>query len=103
MPNPLTLFPATNGYRRRLYDGRVVSVYYDCHPRNEWGEHMREQEQVSAFLNDATGIADDYLDSVRWPRKAGRVVALRRSDLSPLRRNRRRLRLPVQPVDPSRN
>ena len=38
MPNPLTLFPATNGYRRPLYDGRAVSVYYDCHPRNEWGE-----------------------------------------------------------------
>ncbi len=55
MPNPLTLFPATNGYRRRLYDGRAVSVYYDCRPRNEWGEHTREQEQVSAFLNGAVG------------------------------------------------
>ncbi|MEO5960179.1 MAG: AraC family transcriptional regulator [Opitutaceae bacterium] len=56
MPNPLTLFPASNGYRRRLYDGRAVSVYYDHHPRNEWGEHTREQEQVSAFLNEAAGL-----------------------------------------------
>jgi len=56
VPNPLTLFPATNGYRRRLYDGRAVSVYYDCHPRNEWGEHTREQEQVSAFLGEAVGL-----------------------------------------------
>ena len=56
MPNPLTLFPATNGYRRRLYDGRAVSVYFDHHPRNEWGEHTREQEQVSAFLGHAVGL-----------------------------------------------
>jgi len=56
VPNPLTLFPATNGYRRRLYDGRAVSVYYDCHPRNEWGEHTREQQQVSAFLGEAVGL-----------------------------------------------
>ena len=56
MPNPLTLFPATNGYRRRLYGGRAVSVYYDHHPSNEWGEHTREQEQVSAFLGDAVGL-----------------------------------------------
>ncbi len=56
MPNPLILFPATNGYRRRLYDGRAVSVYYDHHPCNEWGEHIREQEQVSALLGEAVGL-----------------------------------------------
>ena len=27
---------------------------------------------------DATGIADDYLDSVRWPHAAGRMVSVRR-------------------------
>ena len=26
---------------------------------------------------DATGIADDYLDAVRWPNAAGRVISLR--------------------------
>ena len=26
---------------------------------------------------DATGVADDYLDSVRWPHAAGRMVSLR--------------------------
>lgn len=56
MPNPLTLFPAANGYRRRLYSGRAVSVYCDHHPRNEWGEHTREQQQVSAFLGEAVGL-----------------------------------------------
>ena len=27
---------------------------------------------------DATGVADDYLDSVRWPHAAGRMISLRR-------------------------
>ena len=35
---------------------------------------------------DATGIADDYLDSVRWPHAAGRMVSLRRP-AKPARRN----------------
>ena len=35
---------------------------------------------------DATGIADDYLDSVRWPHAAGRMVLLRRP-AKPARRN----------------
>jgi hypothetical protein len=26
---------------------------------------------------DATGIADDYLDAVRWPNAAGRIISLR--------------------------
>jgi hypothetical protein len=26
---------------------------------------------------DATGIADDYLDAIRWPNAAGRVISLR--------------------------
>ena len=56
MPNPLTLFPATNGYRRRLFEGRAVSVYFDHHPRNEWAEHSREEEQISAVLDGAVGI-----------------------------------------------
>jgi AraC family transcriptional regulator len=52
--NPLVLFPAANGYRRRLYEGRAFSVQYDHHANNEWGEHSREQEQLSAILNEAT-------------------------------------------------
>ena len=52
--NPLVLFPAANGYRRRLYEGRAFSVQYDHHTSNEWGEHSREQEQLSAILNEAT-------------------------------------------------
>ncbi len=56
MPNPLTLFPATNGYRRRLFPGRVVSAYYDHHARNEWAEHTREEEQISAVLDEAVGF-----------------------------------------------
>ena len=27
---------------------------------------------------DAIGIADDYLDAIRWPSSAGRVVTLKR-------------------------
>ena len=52
--NPFVLFPAANGYRRRLYEGRAFSVQYDHHASNEWGEHSREQEQLSAILNEAT-------------------------------------------------
>ena len=52
--NPLVLFPAANGYRRRLYEGRAFSVQFDHHASNEWGEHSREQEQLSAILNEAT-------------------------------------------------
>ncbi len=66
VPHPLTLFPAANGYRRRLYEGRAVSVYYDCHPRNEWGEHTREQEQVSAFLDEAVGLLRWKLTRGEW-------------------------------------
>ena len=61
---------------------------------------------------DATGLADDYLDSIRWPCSAGRVVSLRRA--------RRSVRITVAapvpkktpclsvgrnrpPADPSRN
>jgi AraC family transcriptional regulator len=49
-PTPLLLPPAANGYRRSLYPGRGVSVYYDRHPCNEWGEHTHEQLQVSVLL-----------------------------------------------------
>jgi AraC family transcriptional regulator len=56
VPNPLTLFPAANGYRRRLFEGRAVSVYYDHHPRTEWSEHAREEDQLSAILDGAVGI-----------------------------------------------
>jgi len=64
VPNPLTLFPSANGYRRRLYEGRAVSVYYDHHPSNEWGEHSREHEQVSAFLDEAAAL-------LRWKQTSG--------------------------------
>ena len=70
MPNPLTLFPSANGYRRRLYEGRAVSVYYDHHPRNEWGEHCRDQEQVSAFLDEAVAL-------LRWKPTSGEWRELR--------------------------
>lgn len=43
-----------------------MSVYYDCHPRNEWGEHMREQEQVSAFLDEAVGLLRWKLSNGEW-------------------------------------
>ena len=66
VPNPLTLFPSANGYRRRLYEGRAVSVYYDHHPRNEWGEHCREHEQVSAFLDEAVALLRWKLTSGEW-------------------------------------
>jgi AraC-like DNA-binding protein len=66
VPTPLTLFPATNGYRRRLYDGRAVSVYYDHHPRNEWGEHTRAQEQVSVFLGEAVGLLKWKAPGGKW-------------------------------------
>jgi AraC family transcriptional regulator len=54
VPTPLTLSPAANGYRRSLYSGRAVSVYFDRHPINEWSEHTRDQNQISVFLDDAS-------------------------------------------------
>ena len=32
---------------------------------------------------DANGVADDYLDAIRWPNSAGRVVSLRRRRETP--------------------
>ncbi len=66
VPNPLTLFPSANCYRRSLYEGRAVSVYYDRHPRNEWGEHSREHEQVSAFLDEAAALLRWKLTNGEW-------------------------------------
>jgi hypothetical protein len=43
----------------------------------------RSAPEVKALIQfnlqdrDATGIADDYLDAIRWPSSAGRVVSLR--------------------------
>ena len=65
---------------------------------------------------DAPGVADDYLDSVRWPHAAGRMASLRRPT-KPIRRIPRNVarasragiepRLPAgcnrAPADPSRN
>jgi hypothetical protein len=53
VPIPTTLFPALHGYRRGLFSGRAVSVYYDRHPRNEWAAHSREEDQISAILDRA--------------------------------------------------
>ena len=45
--------------------------------------------QFNLHDRDATGIADDYLDAIRWPNSAGRIVSLRR---------RRKPSRPVQPT-----
>ena len=43
----------------------------------------RSAPEVKALIQfnlqdrDATGLADDYLDAIRWPSSAGRVVSLR--------------------------
>ena len=62
---------------------------------------------------DATGLADDYLDAIRWPSSAGRVVTLRTQKKSnrPTRCDSRGSRptapskspSPPPPGDPSRN
>lgn len=52
---------------------------------------------------DAKGMADDYLDFIGWPVTAGRSVALRRQNLSPLRPRFRRLKSTSASTDPSRN
>jgi len=44
--------------------------------------------QFSLQGRDATGVADDYLDSVRWPHAAGRMVSLRRPTKSTRRISR---------------
>ena len=66
VPNPLTLFPSANGYGRRFYEGQAVSVYYGDHPCNESGEHTREQDQVSAFLDEAAGLLKWKLPNGEW-------------------------------------
>lgn len=33
--------------------------------------------QFNLHDRDATGLADDYLDAIRWPNSEGRVVSLR--------------------------
>lgn len=40
--------------------------------------HVLTLVSFSLHGRDATGIADDYLDSVRWPHAAGRMVSVRR-------------------------
>lgn len=59
---------------------------------------------------DATGIADDYLDAIRWPSAAGRIVGLKSCSPAPIRPNRRGSQVARVsslrsrgPVDPSRN
>ncbi len=59
---------------------------------------------------DATGLADDYLDAMRWPSSRGRIVSLRLRT-TPTSREPRASRLtsrtqalrPRAPADPSRN
>ena len=63
---PLTLFRSANGYRRCLYEGRAVSVYYDRHPRNEWGEHTCDHDEVSAILDKATCVLKWKLPDGEW-------------------------------------
>lgn len=58
-PTPPILPPATFAYRRTLVPGRGVSVYYDRHPPNEWGEHVHEQVQAAAVLDAVEFV-------VRW-------------------------------------
>jgi AraC family transcriptional regulator len=53
VPDTILLPPAANGYRRKLYPGRGVSVYCDRHPPNEWGEHQHRQDQISILLEMA--------------------------------------------------
>ncbi len=61
---PLMLAPARNGYRRNLYRGRGVCVYYDRHPPNEWGEHFHQHVQLSVLL-------DGVECHVRWKSQDG--------------------------------
>ena len=50
-PAPVVLPFATNGYRRKLFPGRGVAVYYDHHQANEWREHAHDQTQGAIVLN----------------------------------------------------
>jgi hypothetical protein len=49
---------------------------------------------------DATGVADDYLDSVRWPHAAGRMVSLRRPSKPTRRIPRLVARAPLTGTEP---
>lgn len=49
---------------------------------------------------DATGVADDYLDSVRWPHAAGRIVSLRRPAKPTRRIPRLVARAPLTGIEP---
>ena len=76
----------------------------------------REAPDVAALIQlnlrdrDATGLADEYLDSIRWPEAAGRVAGLRLRAAKHVRKirvgvpRRRRISLgETPPVDLSRN
>lgn len=52
--NTVVLPPARNGYRRSLYAGRAVSVYFDQHPSNEWQVHTHVQDQVSGIVGEGS-------------------------------------------------
>lgn len=56
---PIILPPGTTAYRRRLFLGRGVSVYYDRHHPNEWPEHTHQQAQGTLVLSDSVSI-------IRW-------------------------------------
>ncbi len=67
---------------------------------------------IEALLagRDATGVADDYLDSIGWPLDSGRVITLRRPRPQSKRKGqvgvaqtRKGLLHLAQPLDPTRN
>ena len=49
---------------------------------------------------DATGVADDYLDSIRWPCAAGRMVSLRQPEKPARRISRNAARAPRAGSEP---
>lgn len=49
--NHVVLPRAVNGFRRRLYSGRGVSIYCDRDGPNEWQEHAHVQDQLFCLLD----------------------------------------------------
>ena len=83
VPNQCTMPHPTHPVRVTVLFAAVDYGVFVCATRQLRRIMGRTAPGVIALIQfnlqgrDATGIADDYLDAIRWPNAAGRVISLR--------------------------
>lgn len=78
MPVPSPTLRITLNLRRRDYRSFTGAARLLRRIMSRGAPDARTLMAHNLQNRDATGLADDYLDSIRWPHEAGRVVSLRR-------------------------